>query len=156
MTPSKSSITQRLRTNWGRSDGVTTVKHLVWLTGLRTGSCSSHSPAFRSFPTVAVHLFDMCSCLKISEYDIFVHISYIFRGDFNDVLCQRRTIRILLQWSQATTHNRQCGKLIFINIYNISWKKQQITRELLYIFTWFLCFLLKLSPNKHSKTNSFY
>ena len=31
----KSSITQRLRTDLGRSDGVTTVIQLVWLTGLR-------------------------------------------------------------------------------------------------------------------------
>ena len=34
-TPQKSSITQRLRTDLGRSVGVTTATQLVWLTGLR-------------------------------------------------------------------------------------------------------------------------
>ena len=34
-TPQKSSIKQRLRTDLGRSVGVTTVTQLVWLTGLR-------------------------------------------------------------------------------------------------------------------------
>ena len=38
----KSSITQRLRTDLGRSVGVTTVTKLVWLTGLRAQP--SHSP----------------------------------------------------------------------------------------------------------------
>ena len=33
--PQKSSITQRLRTDLGRSIGVTTATQLVWLTGLR-------------------------------------------------------------------------------------------------------------------------
>ena len=34
-TPQKSSIKQRLRTDLGRSVGVTTATQLVWLTGLR-------------------------------------------------------------------------------------------------------------------------
>ena len=34
-TSPKSSITQRLRTGLGRSDGVLSVIQLVWLTGLR-------------------------------------------------------------------------------------------------------------------------
>ena len=34
-TSPKSSFTRRLRTDLGRSDGVTTVIQLVWLTGLR-------------------------------------------------------------------------------------------------------------------------
>ena len=34
-TPPKTSITQRLRTDLGRSFGVTTVIQLLWLTGLR-------------------------------------------------------------------------------------------------------------------------
>ena len=34
-TPQKSSIKQQLRTDLGRSVGVTTVTQLVWLTGLR-------------------------------------------------------------------------------------------------------------------------
>ena len=38
----KSSITQRLRTDLGRSVGVTTATQLVWLTGLRAQP--SHSP----------------------------------------------------------------------------------------------------------------
>ena len=40
--PPKSSITQQLRTNFGRSVGVTTAAQLVWLTGLRAQP--SHSP----------------------------------------------------------------------------------------------------------------
>ena len=35
-TPQKSSIKQRLRTDLGRSVGVTKATQLVWLTGLRT------------------------------------------------------------------------------------------------------------------------
>ena len=38
----KSSITQRLRTNLGQSFGVTTATQLVWLTGLR--ALPSHLP----------------------------------------------------------------------------------------------------------------
>ena len=34
-TPQKSSIKQQLRTDLGRSVGVTTATQLVWLTGLR-------------------------------------------------------------------------------------------------------------------------
>ena len=41
-TSPKSSITQRFRTDMTRSDGVTTVIQLVWLTCLRTQH--SHSP----------------------------------------------------------------------------------------------------------------
>ena len=41
-TPQKSSITQRLRTDLGRSVGVTTATQLVWLSGLRAQP--SHSP----------------------------------------------------------------------------------------------------------------
>ena len=41
-TPQKSSITQRLRTNLGRSVGGLTATQLVWLTGLRAQP--SHSP----------------------------------------------------------------------------------------------------------------
>ena len=41
-TPQNSSITQRLRTDLGRSVGVTTATQLVWLTGL--GTQPSHSP----------------------------------------------------------------------------------------------------------------
>ena len=40
-TPQKSSITQRLRTDLGRSVGVTTATQLVWLTGLRAQGLSS-------------------------------------------------------------------------------------------------------------------
>ena len=40
--PQKSSITQRLRTDLGRSVGITTVTQLVWLTWLRAQP--SHSP----------------------------------------------------------------------------------------------------------------
>ena len=40
--PQKSSITQRLRTDWGRSDVNTTATELVWLSGLRAQP--SHSP----------------------------------------------------------------------------------------------------------------
>ena len=39
----KSSITQRLRTDLGRSVGVTTATQLVWLTGLR-----AHLPTNRN------------------------------------------------------------------------------------------------------------
>ena len=42
-TPQKSSITQRLRTDLGRSVGVTTATRLVWLTGLR-----AHLPTNRN------------------------------------------------------------------------------------------------------------
>ena len=42
-TPQKSSIKQRLRTDLGRSVGVTTATQLVWLTGLR-----AHLPTNRS------------------------------------------------------------------------------------------------------------
>ena len=42
-TPQKSSITQRLRTDFGRSVGVTTATQLVWLTGLR-----AHLPTNRN------------------------------------------------------------------------------------------------------------
>ena len=42
-TPQKSSITQRLRTDLGRSVGVTTATQLVWLTGLR-----AHLPTNRN------------------------------------------------------------------------------------------------------------
>ena len=41
-TPPKSSFTQRLPTDLGRSVGVTTATQLVWLTSLRTQP--SHSP----------------------------------------------------------------------------------------------------------------
>ena len=41
-TPQKISITQRLRTDLGRSVGVTTAIQMVWLTGLL--SEPSHSP----------------------------------------------------------------------------------------------------------------
>ena len=41
-TPPKSSITQRLRTDFGRSIAVTTANQLVWLTGIPTQP--SHSP----------------------------------------------------------------------------------------------------------------
>ena len=55
-TPQKSSITQRLRTNWGRSVGVTTATQLVWLIWF-TG------PTF-PLPATAVlskgHTFKMC------------------------------------------------------------------------------------------------
>ena len=42
-TPQKSSIKQRLRTDLGRSVGVTTATQLVWLTGLR-----AHLPTNRN------------------------------------------------------------------------------------------------------------
>ena len=42
-TPQKSSIKQRLRTDLGRSVGVTKATQLVWLTGLR-----SHLPTPRN------------------------------------------------------------------------------------------------------------
>ena len=42
-TPQKSSITQRLRSDLGRSVGVTTATQLVWLTGLR-----AHLPTNRN------------------------------------------------------------------------------------------------------------
>ena len=42
-TPTKTSITQRLRTDLGRSVGVTIATQLVWLIRL-TGSQPSHSP----------------------------------------------------------------------------------------------------------------
>ena len=42
-TPQKSSIKQRLRTDLGRSVGVTKATQLVWLTGLR-----AHLPTYRN------------------------------------------------------------------------------------------------------------
>ena len=42
-TPQKSSIKQRLRTDLGRSVGVTTATQLVWLTGLRAHLPTNHN-----------------------------------------------------------------------------------------------------------------
>ena len=42
-TPQKSSIKQRLRTDLGRSVGVTTATKLVWLTGLRAHLPTNHN-----------------------------------------------------------------------------------------------------------------
>ena len=42
-TPQKSSIKQRLRTDLGRSVGVTKATQLVWLTGLRAHLPTNHN-----------------------------------------------------------------------------------------------------------------
>ena len=63
-TPQKSSIKQRLRTDLGRSVGVTTATQLVWLTGLR-----AHLPTNRnSRPIKRTQVHCACSELSLQEF----------------------------------------------------------------------------------------
>ena len=73
-TPQKSSIKQRLRTDLGRSVGVTKATQLVWLTGLR-----AHLPTNRNsrlIKTIVQALKDptryQSSCLSLLP-DVFTH-----------------------------------------------------------------------------------
>ena len=61
-TPQKSSIKQRLRTDLGRSVGVTTATQLVWLTGLR-----AHLPTNRNSRLIKrkeINCILLCYCLE--------------------------------------------------------------------------------------------
>ena len=60
-TPQKSLIKQRLRTDLGRSVGVTTATQLVWLTGLR-----AHLPTKSHLAITDIKMFVQHFCLRSS------------------------------------------------------------------------------------------
>ena len=82
-TPQKSSITQRLRTDLGRSVGVTTATQLVWLTGLR-----AHLPTNRISILVSIKrqflvvFIDMEHDWQKTNYSHFSGIQKHGRGKF--------------------------------------------------------------------------
>ena len=90
-TPQKSSIKQRLRTDLGRSFGVTKATQLVWLTGLRahlpTNRNSrvikrthilhfmSHQLAFHVSPTSYLRIIFSISVVRLNRFGCFKYLS---------------------------------------------------------------------------------
>ena len=66
-TPQKSSIKQRLRTDLGRSVGVTTATQLVWLTGLR-----AHLPTNRNSRVSVICFGEHLDCTNYMNKDKMV------------------------------------------------------------------------------------
>ena len=89
-TPQKSSIKQQLRTDLGRSVGVTTATQLVWLTGLR-----AHLPTPRNSRVKDTHLK--------RHIDVYC-IVYVIRNDISIIYVTVQMCRRTEEGSQRHRH----------------------------------------------------